>query len=160
MRSHLRLANKAWEAYYRAHATLTREFADADIWNGVDTSEYTVLPVLSTNPRGVSITELGRNLLLSQPSVSRLVARMESRGLLRRGEDSADGRIWRIHLTDIGRDVQQCVGRNVARRVDHAMARSLDVAQMVALRDLSEALLTGASGSADASPTSRERAGR
>ena len=39
----LRLANEAWEAYYRAQATIARELTDADIWKRPPTREYAVL---------------------------------------------------------------------------------------------------------------------
>ena len=60
MTSDFRLANEAWEAYYRAQATLGREFADADIWDGLLTREYAVLYALSSEPDGLRITRARR----------------------------------------------------------------------------------------------------
>lgn len=146
MVEHLRLANEAWEAYYRTQATLAREFADADIWEGLHTREYAVLYALSSEPAGLKITELGEDVLLTQPGMSRLIARMEERGLVERTEDDADGRARRIRLTENGSGKQRKVGANITRRVAEAMTRALDATQITALRDLSLALLAGTPG--------------
>ena len=144
----LRLANEAWEAYYRAHATISRELVDADIWAGLLTREYAVLFALSSQPDGLRITELGDDVLITQPGMSRLIVRLEARGLVERIEDAADARARRIRLTPDGLATQRRVGAAVARHVAEALGRALDQEQIVMLRDLSLALLGGASGTA------------
>jgi len=148
MTSDFRLANEAWEAYYRTQATLGREFADADIWDGLLTREYAVLYALSSEPDGLRITELGDDVLLTQPGMSRLIARLEAKGLVERTADADDGRARRIRLTVAGAAAQRRVGANLARAIAGAMTRALDTEQLTALRDLSIALLAGASGTA------------
>jgi DNA-binding MarR family transcriptional regulator len=143
-----RLANEAWEAYYRAQATIAQEFSVADIWDGLLTKEYAVLHALSTEPDGLRITELGDDVLLTQPGMSRLIARLESRGLVERSGDTEDARARRIRLTEAGAETQRHVGTAVARRIEHAMTRALDARQLETLRDLSLALLAGAPGRA------------
>ena len=55
--------------------------------------EYGVLYALSSaDPRGMRITELGEDVLLTQPGMSRLVARLEARGLVQRVDDLDDAR--------------------------------------------------------------------
>jgi DNA-binding MarR family transcriptional regulator len=146
--SEFRLANEAWEAYYRAQATIAREFAEADIWGGLLTKEYAVLHALSIEPDGLRITELGDDVLLTQPGMSRLIARLESRGLVERGDDADDARARRIHLTREGAQAQRRIGANLARRIAQTMSRALSSEQLETLRDLSLALLAGASGTA------------
>jgi len=146
--SDLRLANEAWEAYYRAQATIAREFSDADIWGGLLTKEYAVLHALSSEPDGLRITELGDDVLLTQPGMSRLIARLESRGLVERGGDADDARARRIRLSPDGAQLQRRVGASVARRIAEAMTRALSTEQLEALRDISLTLLAGASGTA------------
>ncbi len=141
-----RLANEAWEAYYRAQATIARELTDADIWEGLLTREYAVLFALSSEPEGLRITELGDDVLITQPGMSRLIVRLEARGLVERVDDAADGRARRIRLTPDGLATQRRVGAGVARHVTEALGRALDHDQLVMLRDLSLALLAGASG--------------
>jgi DNA-binding MarR family transcriptional regulator len=148
MTDDLRLANEAWEAYYRTQATLAQEFADADIWEGLQTKEYAVLHALSTEPTGLRISELGKDVLLTQPGMSRLIVRLENRELVERVDDDADGRACRIRLTRTGSDLQRKVGAGITRSVAAAMTRALDASQLRTLRDLSLALLAGASGTA------------
>lgn len=143
-----RLANEAWEAYYRANAIIAREFTDADIWGGLLTKEYAVLYALSSEPDGLRITELGEDVLLTQPGMSRLITRLEARGLVERREDIDDGRAQRICLTGEGRRAQRLVGANLARQIAETMRRSLNPEQLTTLRDLSLAIIAGASGPA------------
>lgn len=142
----LRLANEAWESYYRAQATIARELTEADIWDGLLPREYAVLYALAQQPDGVRITELGDDVLITQPGMSRLIARLEARGLVERRSDADDARARRIRLTAAGEACQRRVGRAVARRIGEALTRALDREQIGALRDLSSALLAAAPG--------------
>ncbi|WP_208008494.1 MarR family winged helix-turn-helix transcriptional regulator [Agromyces protaetiae] len=142
----VRLANDAWEAYYRTQATIGREFADADIWEGLAQTEYAVLYALSSQPEGLRITELGEDVLLTQPGMSRLIARLEAQGLVERRADDADKRARRIRLTAAGSAIQRRVGAGLARTIAVVMSRSLSPAQLRELRALSLELLAGASG--------------
>ena len=138
-----RLANEAWEALFRAQATIAREFEAADIWGDLLPREYGVLYALSTAPDGLRITDLIDDVLLTQAGVSRLVARLEQRGLVVRGDDPDDGRACRLRLTAEGEAVQRQVGAEHARHITRAMTRALDRTQLETLRDLSTALLEG-----------------
>jgi DNA-binding MarR family transcriptional regulator len=138
-----RLANQSWEAMYRAQATLTREFEFDVDWGGLPPREYGVLYALAGAEDGLRITDLIDDVLLTQAGVSRLVARLEKRGLVARRSDPDDARACRIVLTAEGRDVQRRLGRILAQRVTTAMTRALSPAQMATLRDLSQALMAG-----------------
>jgi len=107
-----------------------------------------VLYALSSERDGLRITELGDDVLLTQPGMSRLIARLEAKGLVERTADADDGRARRIRLTEEGAAAQRRVGANLARTIAGAMTRVLDTEQLTALRDLSIALLAGASGTA------------
>jgi DNA-binding MarR family transcriptional regulator len=141
VRSNARLANEAWEALFRAQATIARDLTAGDVWAGLITREYGVLYELSKAPDGLRITDLGEDVLLTQPGMSRLVARLEARGLVRRVEDLGDARVCRIRLTDAGAEVQRLVGLAHAQQVAAAMTRSLDHNELIQLRDLCSRLL-------------------
>jgi DNA-binding MarR family transcriptional regulator len=138
-----RLANESWEAMYRAQATLTREFEFDVDWSGLPPREYGVLYGLVGAKDGLRITDLIDDALLTQAGVSRLVARLEKRGLVARRPDPDDARACRIVLTAEGRDVQRRLGRVLAQRVTTAMTRALSPAELATLRDLSQALIAG-----------------
>ena len=136
-----RLANESWEAMFRAQATLTREFEFDIDWGDLPPREYGVLYALASAKDGLRITDLIDDALLTQAGVSRLVARLEKRGLVARRPDPDDARACRIILTAEGRDVQRHFGSILAQRVTTAMTRALSPAQMETLRDLGRALI-------------------
>lgn len=146
-RAEIRLANEAWEALFRAQATLAREFEYRGDWGELLPTEYGVLYGLTGAPDGRRLTELCDDVLLSQAGVSRLVARLERRGLVERAADPDDGRASRIRLTAAGADVQRRHGSAHARHVARAMTRALDPDDLATLLDLSRRLLDAATTS-------------
>ncbi len=123
-------ANDAWEALLAAHATLIKELGDRDIWADISMKEYDVLYTLSKYPVPISLTELNRHVLLSQPAMSRMVDRLAARGLACREVDPDDRRGVRLSLTPAGRALQRRVGRQHARDVARAMRGALDAGEL------------------------------
>jgi DNA-binding MarR family transcriptional regulator len=160
MTSRTRIANEAWEALLRAQATISSELIAEQVWDEVLPHEYGVLYALSIEPEGLRITELGEDVLLTQPGMSRLVARLETRGLVQRVADPDDARACRIRLTDAGAALHRRVGLRHGRQVAQAMTRTLDRRQLLQLRDLSQRLITAPqqsqSGEADPPHTTME----
>lgn len=125
MASRTRLANDAWEALLSAHARLMKQFAGEDSWQDLSMREYDVLYTLSKRREPVRMGELHRQVLLSQPALSRMVDRLVERGLVARRPDPADGRGVRLSLTDAGREIQRQIGRRHARSVARALTAEL-----------------------------------
>jgi DNA-binding MarR family transcriptional regulator len=140
-RSTTKLANQAWEALFRAQSTIIQELAARDAWEDLVPREYGVLYALSSAPGGLRITELGEDVLLTQPGMSRLVARLEARGLVQRVPDPEDARACLIRLTDAGLTTQRRIGRAHARHVAEAMTRNLEREELERLLDLSRRLI-------------------
>ena len=136
MASRTRIANEAWEALFRAQATVQRELLAADVWDRVSPNEYGVLYALSTAPAGLRITELSDDALLTQTGISRLVARLEADGLVERVADPEDGRASRIRLTEAGASAQRRVGVRHGHHVAQIMTRTFSVEQLEQLRRL------------------------
>jgi DNA-binding MarR family transcriptional regulator len=134
--SSTKLANEAWEALFRAQSTIVQELSSRDAWEDLVPREYGVLYALSSAPEGLRITELGADVLLTQPGMSRLVARLETRGLVQRVADPEDARAFRIRLTAAGVATQRRIGRAHARHVAEAMTRNLDRDELEQLLDL------------------------
>jgi len=142
----LRISNEAWEALFRAQATIGRELADGDVWGELVPREYGVLYALSSAPDGLRISELLDDVLLTQPGMSRLIARLEARGLVERADDPDDRRACRVRLTKAGARAQREIGLAHGRHVAEAMTRALSRPQLVQLRDLCRALIAGDAG--------------
>jgi DNA-binding MarR family transcriptional regulator len=49
---------------------------------------------------GVTQTELAETLEIEKPTLGRLLDRLEAKGWVRRADDAADRRAWRVYLTD------------------------------------------------------------
>jgi DNA-binding MarR family transcriptional regulator len=144
MASRTQLANQAWEALFRAQATVARELSAGDVWGDLSPHEYGVLYALSSAPQGLRITELRADVLLTQPGISRLIARLEAAGLVERMDDPDDGRACRIRLTESGARAQRHVGVRHGRHVAQTMTRGLTDEQLAQLRDLCRALTASA----------------
>jgi len=137
----IRLANEAWEAFFRAQASLALEFERDGDWDDLLPREYGVLYALSAARDGLRMCDLRDDVLLTQAGISRLVSRLEKRGMVERGEDPDDARARRIRLTTRGAEEQHRVGHAHARHVATAMTRALDPDQLETLLELSRALL-------------------
>jgi DNA-binding MarR family transcriptional regulator len=140
MPSKTRIANEAWEALFRAQATIARELTAGDVWGELSPHQYGVLYALSSASSGVRISELQEDVLLTQPGISRLIARLETRGLVERADDPEDGRACRIRLTEAGARAQRQVGARHGRHVAEIMTRTLSREQLLQLRQLCRAL--------------------
>jgi DNA-binding MarR family transcriptional regulator len=142
MPSRTKLANEAWEALFRAQRTIYGEFERSEeVWGSLAPTEYGVLYALSTAPGPLRITELCEDVLLSQPGMSRLIARLEGKGLLERVEDPSDARASRVRMTAEGVATQRQVGAAHAREVGRLMARGLDRDELTQLRELCRKLM-------------------
>ena len=122
------LANEAWEAMFRAQATLTREFEYEGDWGDFPPREYGVLYALAGAENGLRITDLVDDVLLTRAGVSRLVTRLEKRGLVERRPDP--DHVCRIGLTTEGSEAQRRLGHAHARHVTNVMTRALTRQQL------------------------------
>ncbi|MBO0922841.1 MarR family transcriptional regulator [Cellulomonas sp. zg-ZUI222] len=135
--SRVRASVDAWEALFRAQVTLVRRFARDDVWGGRSMQEYDVLHTLSRAPgHALRLRELARSSLLTQPSLSRLVDRLESEGLVRREPVAGDRRGTAVHLTDAGLALQREIGRRHARSIDALVGGALDTEELATLERL------------------------
>ncbi|OAN37542.1 MarR family winged helix-turn-helix transcriptional regulator [Microbacterium sp. H83] len=135
-----KLALEAWESLFRAqHELFTEMNADFDEGD-LAQAEYDVLLTVTRSPdMSARLRDVTSNMLISQPSVSRLVDRMVTRGLVSKCPDPDDGRGALIRATDAGarafRSVATVHGRSIAARMSR-----LEDDELKALRDLTEKL--------------------
>lgn len=106
--------------------------------SGVSASGAGALVVLAASP-GLSVTELGRRVGLSQPAAARMVDGLETDGLLRRRP--GEGRSVTVTLTPAGRHTAHRLLSARAEPLTDAVG-VLDQAEQAALADLLEKLLT------------------
>lgn len=139
--SRTELAVESWEALFRAQSTLLRRFAADDVWDPISLREYDVLFTLSRCPEHrARLRDLNREVLLSQPSLSRMVERMEAAGLVSREPDRADGRGTVVVLTPEGAAMQRAVGRRHAADIRRYVGPALDDDELRTLKSLCDKL--------------------
>jgi len=128
----------AWESLYRAQVAVLRQLRAEFPDDEVSFTEYDVIFNLYRQPdRALRIRDLNRHLLLSQPSVSRLLDRLVERGLVMKRPDPDDARGTIAVLTERGAQVFRRVGTQHAREIVRRMSvlNSDELAQLTALAD-------------------------
>ena len=137
-----RLAIEAWEALFRAQHEVFGEISGDFERAALSQAEYDVLLTVTRGPEMTArLRDVTANMLISQPSVSRLVDRMVARGLLSKCADPDDGRGSLVHATDEG----AAAFRVLALKHGSAIAERMSVlndAELSALRELTAKLRT------------------
>ena len=125
----------AWEALYRAQVAVLRQLRAEFPDDGISLTEYDVLFNLSRQSgHALRIRDLNKHLLLTQPSVSRLLDRLVARGLVTKSGDPDDARGTVVTLTTEG----LAEFRRVGIRHSRSIARKMNVLSPQELRDLTE----------------------
>jgi len=137
-----RLAIEAWESLFRAQhevfGDISADFDDTTL----SQAEYDVLLTVTRAPEMTArLRDVTSLMLVSQPSVSRLVDRMVARGLVTKCPDPDDGRGALVRATEQGARVFRAVATNHGRRIAERMSR-LDPHELRTLRELTAKLRT------------------
>ena len=113
---------QAWRGLIRMRETVMREI-DRRLHQRGDLSlaDYGILITLVTAPRlRLRMSDLGAQRMLTPSGITRVVTRLEERGLVRREPDSADGRAALAALTRPGLEALRR-----AQVIHHATVREL-----------------------------------
>jgi len=95
-----------WRRYLQTHAAITREL-DTELirGHGLSLSEFEVLLLLSQAPdRQMRLIRLAERSLVTRSGMTRLITRLEDRGLVERVRCPSDRRGFNARLTDEGLD--------------------------------------------------------
>jgi DNA-binding MarR family transcriptional regulator len=129
----------AWEALFRAQVAVLRELGREFPTTDISFNEYDVLFNLSRQEgRRLRIRDLSRHLLLTQPSVSRMVDRLVAKGLVRKEKAAGDGRGTFVCLTDTGYALYRRVAVTHAKSIERHVGDALDTQDLKTLRALTE----------------------
>jgi DNA-binding MarR family transcriptional regulator len=130
------IAVDAWEALFRAQVSVLRQITAEFPTSEISFVEYDVLFNLSRAPhRRLRIRDLIPHLLLSQPSVSRLIDRLAARDLVDKLTDATDARGTIVVLRPEGFELfkrvavthADSIARRVGSRLDADELRQLTV---------------------------------
>lgn len=137
---------EAWEALFRAQVAVLRDLRGAFPRNEISFNEYDVLFNLSREPgRRARIRDLNEQLLLTQPSVSRLLDRLAARGLISKSGDPSDRRGTMVAMTEEGYDLYRRMSVEHANAIRDRVGGALDPVELAELTELSRKLRNGRS---------------
>lgn len=140
-----RFASPAQEAALNVLATaswISGEMAAALAPYGVTQAQYNVLRILrGRHPDRYTCSEIGERLLDRTPDVTRLLVRLEARGLLRRQRAEHDRRVVEVEITPEGLDVLGRLDAPVQDTIER-VGRHLSDDELGALSALLETLRT------------------
>ncbi|WP_437584011.1 MarR family winged helix-turn-helix transcriptional regulator [Paramicrobacterium sp. CJ85] len=131
----------AWESLFRAQVQVMRilheEFPPGDI----SLNEYDILFNLSREPeRSARLRDLNKIVLLSQPSVSRMIDRLVAKGYVKKGADEKDGRSTIVTMTDAGYDEYRRIAVKHMEAITDTMTAALSAAELERLTQLTTKL--------------------
>lgn len=117
-----RAAIAAWESLFRAQHEIFEELEGDFRGTELAQAEYDVLLTVTRAPEMTArLRDVTGNMLISQPSVSRLVDRMVAKDLVTKCSDPEDGRGSLVTATAAGAHAFRAVatqhGRNIAERM-------------------------------------------
>nr|WP_201265360.1 MarR family winged helix-turn-helix transcriptional regulator [Rhodococcus sp. P1Y] len=111
-----------------------RRFTADDIWGPISLREYDVLFTLTKcTTHRLRLHDLNNEILLSQPSLSRLCERLEKLGYVAREPDPTDKRGTVVVLTDDGLTLQREIGRKHAARIRRYVGDALSDDELTTL---------------------------
>lgn len=141
---------KTLDAIRRLVRTLRTSATDVERETGLSSAQTFVLQLLNQGP-AESMNDLAERTLTDQSSVSVVVSRLESKGLVARSHSTADGRRTRVSITDTGARILADQPPTVQSR----LIRSLESMPAEALTQLEHHLtqLTALMGEAHQPPT-------
>ncbi|MCW3767036.1 MarR family winged helix-turn-helix transcriptional regulator [Paenarthrobacter ureafaciens] len=145
--STVRLAAETWESLFRSQVAVMRKLQAGSAFKSLPVNEYDVLFTLSRCPSGqLRLNEINDKVLLSQSSLSRLVDRLEKRGLVERTTAPDDGRGVLLSLTEAGRELQKSIGRDHVREIAQLVAPALTAEEQRELLRLTDKLRASVAG--------------
>jgi DNA-binding MarR family transcriptional regulator len=148
----------AWESLFRAQVTIMRALAAEFPSDVISLNEYDVLFNITRAPgRRLRLKDLNRSVLITQPSVSRLVDRLASRGLVAKANDPDDGRGTIVAITEEGFSLFRRVAFRHMDTIERHVGSALDEAELRELITLCDRLRASV-GERPASPLDADAA--
>ncbi|WP_328706963.1 MarR family winged helix-turn-helix transcriptional regulator [Clavibacter zhangzhiyongii] len=134
-------AVRTWESLFRAQVSVMRRLSAEFPSRELSFNEYDVLFNISRQPDGrLRLRDLNQHVLLTQPSVSRLIDRLVARGLVVKCGDESDGRATIVRLTDAGDAAFRAVARVHMESIASTVGAALTPEELDTLRALTDKL--------------------
>lgn len=138
-------ASLAFLSIVQAAEELQRGMAELLKAHDLSVAQYNVLRILrGAGPDGATCSDVSHNLIRHDPDVTRLMDRLDKRGLIDRARDTKDRRVVRTRLTKTGAtllaELDDPVDELHARQLGHVGSKRL--ADLVSVLDEARAKLS------------------
>lgn len=129
---------RAWHVLRLAHRLVEQQLEQAlSAECRLSLHEFDALLVLHlASGNGCRMQDLVGPVPLSQPALSRLIARLVERGLVERTQEGADGRVTVVRLTTSGEQLTSDAISIHAQTIHNTLTGQLDARQQAALLDI------------------------
>jgi DNA-binding MarR family transcriptional regulator len=123
-------ASAAFLSIVQVAEQLQRGMAELLKSQDLSLAQYNVLRILrGSGPEGATCGDVSTNLIRHDPDVTRLMDRLDKRGLIDRARDTKDRRVVRTRITKAGAallaDLDEPVDALHARQLGHVTAKRL-----------------------------------
>lgn len=132
----LRLDQQLCFALYRASRGMIRAYSPLLKPLGLTYAQYLVMLVLWEKDR-ISVKDIGEQLALDSATLTPLLKKLETSGLLSRERAKNDERVVEIHLTKQGRSLKskaQSIPIDIASKGGFELDKKSDIQKIVTLR--------------------------
>jgi DNA-binding MarR family transcriptional regulator len=83
--------------------------------HGLSPTQYNALRILrGAGPQGLACSEIGARMINHDPDITRLVDRLERRGLVERGREHKDRRVITTRIAEAGLELLQALDQPIA----------------------------------------------
>lgn len=130
----LKLGNQFCFPVYAASRLITREYQPYLDGLGITYPQYLVLLVLWESD-GMTVNDIAHKLILNTNTVTPLLKRMESVGLLKRRRSGEDERKVEVYLTPEGIRMREAAASIPEKLVRGIHSGNLNLEEMVEIRD-------------------------
>ena len=136
-------AVEAWENFFRAQVSVMRALHEEFPRGELSFQDYDVLFTLAQQPdHCLRLRDINKRVLLTQPSVSRLIDRLTARGFVTKCSEEKDGRGVLVTLTEYGYEVFVRAARVHSKTVADYLGSRLTPDELTALTTVSHKLIT------------------
>ena len=136
----LKLSNQLCFPLYAASRLITREYQPYMDKLGITYPQYLVLMVLWETD-GISVHEISNKLILNTNTVTPLLKRMETQGLIKRHRSDSDERKVIVHLTPEGKLLQTEAARIPETLAATLVSESFKVEELIDLKNKLDSII-------------------
>ena len=136
----LKLSNQLCFPIYAASRLITREYQPYLDELGITYPQYLVLMVLWEND-GISVNEISNKLILNTNTITPLLKRMESQGLIHRQRSDSDERKVIVDLTEKGKLMQENAARIPEKLATELISGDVKVEELIELKSKLESII-------------------